>query len=173
MKTWKKIVLALAAVPLLVIAFSAAYLIRHSMSPAKPFTVNGPEARDHVLVATQGSAYKDAVVQGVTARLGARGAYVSVVDVGALGDVREAEWSAIVVIHTWEGGKPPPVVKAFVDRVSARDKLVVLTTSGDGDKHMDGVDAITSASALANAPSHADEIARRVEKLLTPSGPKT
>ena len=65
MKTWTKVVLAIAAVPVALLVFSTWYLVRYSMAPAKPFEVNRTDVREHVLIATQGSAFKDAVVQGV------------------------------------------------------------------------------------------------------------
>ena len=173
MKTWKKVVLAIAAVPLALLAFATWYLVHFSMDPAKPFEVNRPDVREHVLIATQGSAFKDAVVHGVVDRLENRPAYVKVIDVASLSDVREADWNAIVVLHTWEMSKPPAAVKAFVDRAQARDKLVVLATSGEGNQHIDGVDTITSASVMAKAPAQADQIVSRVEKVLATQFPQT
>ena len=173
MKTWKKVVLALAAVPVAFLLFATWYAVHYSMEPAKPFEVNRTDVREHVLIATQGSAFKDAVVRGVVDRLEKRPANVKVVDVASLSDVREADWNAIVVLHTWQMSKPPAPVKAFVDRAQARDKLVVLATSGEGDEHMDGVDTITSASAMARAPAQADQIMSRVEKILAAQSPQT
>lgn len=173
MKTWKKVALAIAALPVAFLAFATWYLVHFSMDPAKPFEVNRPNAREHVLIATQGSKFKDAVVDGVVDRLGSRPAYVKVIDVASLRDVREADWNAIVVLHTWEMSKPPAAVKAFVDRAQARDKLVVLATSGEGHQHIDGIDTITSASVMAEAPAQAEQIASRVDKVLATQVPQT
>jgi hypothetical protein len=172
MKTWKKVVLALAAVPVALFAFATWYLVHFSMATAKPFEVNRPEVREHVLIATQGSAFKDAVVKRVADRLEKRPAYVKVIDVSSLRDVREADWNAIVILHTWEMGKPPAAVKTFVDRAQ-RDKLVVLATSGESHQHLEGVDTITSASLTAAAPAQAEEILSRVEKVLAVQSPQT
>lgn len=173
MKTWKKVVLALAAVPVALFLFATWYAVHFSMSPAKPFEVNRTDLREHVLIATQGSAFKDAVVQGVVGRLEKRPAYVKVIDVASLGDVREADWNAIVVLHTWEMAKPPAAVRAFVDRAQARDRLVVFATSGEGKEHLGGVDTITSASVMDKAPAEADEIVGRIEKILAVQSPQT
>lgn len=173
MKTWKKVALAIAAVAVGLLAFSTWYLVHFSMDPAKPFEVNRPLAREHVLIATQGSAFKNAVVHDVADRLGNRPASVKVIDVASLGEVREADWNAIVVLHTWEMSKPPATVEAFVDRATSRDKLVVLATSGEGNQHIDGVDTITSASEMAKAPAQAEQIVSRVEKILAVQVPQT
>ena len=157
MKTWKTAALA------------GLFVACNSMHVAKSFEVNSPNEREHVLIATQGSAFKDAVVQGVVARLKTRPAYIEVIDVGQLSSVRESEWNAIVVLHTWEMSKPPESVRAFVDRDQAKDRLVVLATSGSGTHHIEGVDTITSASSNAVVPARVDEIVRRVDAILKTS----
>jgi len=173
MKTWKKVVLAIAAVPVAFLAFATWYLVHYSMAPAKPFEVNHTEAREHVLIATQGSAFKDAVVLGVVDRLEHRAAHVKVIDVASLSDVREADWNAVVVLHTWEMSEPPPAVRRFVERTQSRDKLVVLATSGEGTQHIAGIDTITSASEMSKAPALADQVVSRVEKVLAAQSPQT
>lgn len=173
MKTWKKVALASLLVPLAIIVLIAVYLGESSMGTAKPFEVNTPSAKEHVLVATQGSAFKDAVVQGVVDRLKARSDYVKVIDVAQLDTVRESDWNAIVILHTWQMSKPPESVRAFVDRAESRDKLVVLATSGDGKQHIAGVDTITSASSKKEVPERVDEIVQRVEKVLNVHPPQT
>jgi hypothetical protein len=119
-----------------------------------------------VLIATQASSYKNAVTAGLIARLEGRSASIQVIDVNGLGAVKPADWNAIVLIHTWEGGKPPAAVKAFVDRLPSRQKLVVLTTSGQGDFTMEGVDAVTSASKMVDVPANARDLGNRVDALL-------
>jgi hypothetical protein len=125
-----------------------------------------------VLVATQGSEFKDAVVGGVVEHLKARAVYVKVFDVSLLPAVNEDEWSAIVLIHTWEMRKPPAAVKTFVGSTRNSGKLVVLTTSGAGSFKMVGIDAISSASVVADAPSRAADIAVRVDDILGGSSEK-
>lgn len=173
MRTWKKVVLALAAVSVAFFAYVTWYRVHYSMDPAKTFEVNSPTAREHVLIATQGSAFKDAVVRGVVERLEKRPAYVKVIDVASLSDVREADWNAIVVLHTWEMSKPPRAVTAFIDRAQAKERLVVLATSGEGSQHIAGVDTVTSASAMEKAPAQAEQIVSRLEKVLASQTPQT
>lgn len=172
MKTWKKVLIAAALVPIALLAFATWYAVHYSMHEARPFEVNSPSAREHVLIATQGSAFKDAVVQGVVDRLETRPVYVKVIDVGQLPSVRESDWNAIVLLHTWQMSKPPDAVRAFVDRSESRDKLVVLATSGEGTEHIAGLDTITSASRKADVPARVDEIVHRVEKVLSRQTPQ-
>lgn len=169
--SWRKILLAIAMLFAATIAVAGWYWVFFSMSAARAFEVNDPHSTQRVLIATQGSEFKDAVVAGVVEHLKARAAYVKVIDVSGLSGVNEGEWNAIVLVHTWEMRKPPKDVRAFVDRSRSSGKLVVLTTSGAGIFKMDGVDAISSASVVADAPSRAAEIAEKVDAiLLRPEG---
>jgi len=164
---WQKVWLAIATLVLASIAFAGWYRIRYSMGVARAFEVNDPRAAQRVLIATQGSEFKDALVVELVAHLEAREAYVRVVDISALPGVEPGEWQAIVILHTWEIGKPPAEVKNFVARTRDSGKLVVLTTSGAGDFRLDGIDAISSASVMADVPARAAEIEARVDALLS------
>lgn len=165
-RRWRKIWLAVAALVAASIAFAGWYRIHYSMSAARPFEVNDPLSSPRVLIATQGSQFKDAVVAGLVDHLKTRAAYIKVIDVSALPGVDAGEWNAIVLIHTWEMRKPPKEVTAFVERASSSGKLVVLTTSGAGTFKMDGVDAISSASIVAIAPSRSADVAAKVDGIL-------
>lgn len=107
------------------------YLLRHEMAPAASREIGARGQSPAVIVATQGSEYKDALTQRLVDRL-RNSAYVRIMDVSGLPAVIEREWDAIVLIHTWEKWKPEPNALAFVERALDRHKLVVLTTSGSG-----------------------------------------
>src|SRR5512143_4031194 len=94
----KKILLGVAISIVALVACMSWYRIHYSMHPARTFEVNSPAAASKVLIATQGSEFKDSIVAGVIAHLQERGVYVKVVDVSALPAVREADWNAIVLI---------------------------------------------------------------------------
>jgi menaquinone-dependent protoporphyrinogen IX oxidase len=136
------------------------------MNPVEGFTVNDPSSEQHLLIATQGSAFKDAVVAGVVERLSERPIFIQVVDVTALPDADESDWDAIIVLHTIEYGKAPAPAQTFVDRVGQSGKVVVLSTSGAGDFKIEGIDAISSASRMTDVPGRVDKILSRIESLL-------
>jgi hypothetical protein len=165
-RRWRKLLLALAALIAASIAFASWYRNHYSMSTAPAFEVNSPQSSPRVLIATQGSKFKDAVVAGVVEQLKARAAYVKVIDISALPGVDDGEWSAVVILHTWEMGKPPNEVQAFVDRARGSGKLVVLSTSGAGDSRIEGLDAISSASVVADAASRAEDILVKLDAIL-------
>ncbi len=58
-------------------------------------------------------------------------------------------------------------MQSFIERTkSDMQKIVVLTTSGEGNYKMDDVDAITGESILANVPIFIDQITSKLNLLL-------
>jgi hypothetical protein len=171
MKTsfWKIVEHIFAAVGGMAVLFTAMfflYLQRHAMRPvpARELGARGPGPA--VLVAAQGSPYKDAVADPLLRHLREKQAFVRVEDISQLPGVNERDWDAIVLLHSWERWQPPPVVQQFVERLNDRRKLVVLTTSGSGESRMACVDAVTSASELSHAGADAEQLVQRVDQLL-------
>jgi hypothetical protein len=165
-RSWGKALLIAALILVALVASAAWYRAQYSMDVARGFEVNDPRSSPKVLIATQGSAFKDAVVAAVVADLQTRPAYVKVIDISMLPGLRAEEWDAIVVLHTWEMGRPPAEVQAFMERAADRLRIVVLTTSGGGDFKMDGVDAISSASRMADVSLRATDVTSRVDAIL-------
>jgi hypothetical protein len=150
----------------ILVVFGFWYRATYSMSVAASFEVSGPLAGPHVLIATQGSKFKNQVVEGVVADMTSRGIAVTVVDVSALDSTVEDVWDVILVIHTWEMRKPPTPVQDFVDRVQNKDRLVVLTTSGDGNFRLQGVDAISAASRDEDVAAKVRALVDRIDAIL-------
>ncbi len=174
MTPWKNTLVVVAVVIAALLAFTVGYWAHHSMRPARGFAVNTRDtAHSTVLIATQGSVFKDSIVGAVLAHLKPLAVYVKVVDVSALPQVHEADWDAIVVIHTWEMNKPQPDAQRFVSRVQDLRKVVVLSTSGKGTFKIDGVDAISSASKMIDVPKRVAEINARVDALLNQQSPRS
>lgn len=163
---WRKVLLGLATLFVAMLASASWYKLHYSMERARLFEEQGSPSAPRVLIATQGSAFKNAVTAGLVELLRKRSAHIRVVDVTTLPDIDESEWDAMVVIHTWEFGAPPQVVKAFVGRVKRADKLVVLTTSGAGTFGVEGIDVISSASTMVDVPSEVGQLFSRVDAVL-------
>ena len=165
-KRTRRVLVSVAAVAIALIGFLGWYRLHFAMGHAEEFSVNDPSSERRVLIATQGSAFKNAVVSGVVERLKQRPVFVRVIDVGALSDVKDSEWDAIVVLHTIEYGRAPPAAQAFVDRVADPRRVVVLSTSGAGDFKIEGIDAISSASRMTDVAARVDELVARIEAAL-------
>ena len=165
----RKLAMVLGLIVLSFFAVLTWYKLQYSMDIAKPFTVAVPQAKHKLLIATQGSAYKNAVVEGVIEAAEERQITVEVIDVSSLSTVNAEDWSAIVIIHTWENWQPQVDAAEFARRYPNTDKNVFLATSGQGDLNIQGVDAITSASVTADVPKHVADIVRRIDAVLVVS----
>ena len=162
----KKVIIGIAALALTTFAFLTWYKFHYSMDVAESFEVNTPELKHRVLIATQGSDFKDAIVDGIVVHLKQRHTYIKVLDVAALQQVNEDKWNAVVIIHTWENLKPQADAKAYLERVKDLKKVIVLTTSGNGGHKIEGVNAITSASVMTDIPSRILDIKNRLDSIL-------
>jgi hypothetical protein len=164
-----RVVIVIAAALLLLTSFTYRYFSQHAMKPSAAYERGLPSLPRHVLIATQGSAFKDQLVAGLVAQLEARHAYTKVIDVAQLSGIQERDWQAIVIVHTWEFGKPPKVVGDFASRLAQPGKVVDVTTSGSGREKLAGVDVISSASVVADTPALLMQIGAKIDFLLAKS----
>lgn len=162
----RKLLIVVLALVGAALVFMTWYRLHYSMDVARAFEVVGSPDGARILVATQGSAFKDAVTTGLLEHLRRRSASVKVIDVSGLQSVQPQDWDVIVMIHTWEMRKPPAAVQAFAERTQQKDKLVVLTTSGAGHFKLAGVDAISAASQMADVPARVEEMTMRIDTIL-------
>ncbi|WP_276370812.1 hypothetical protein [Chryseolinea sp. H1M3-3] len=168
MKRWIKIIAwVIGSVVVVFFLFALWYRQTYSMNVAAAFEVNNPSHPQHILIATQGSDFKDSVVHELIREFKSKQMYIKVIDITDLPSINEDTWTALIIIHTWEYSKPPREVKSFVDRTKDKKKLIVLTTSGDGNYKIEGIDAITSASKLSDVSINSAEIINRVNNLLS------
>jgi hypothetical protein len=154
---------------LVVIAFTSYwvwYLITFSMSIAKPFEVNSPNLPTKVLVATQGSDYKDQLTKTLESEYLGKEVYLNVIDASNLKTAKHQEWNAIVIIHTIEMWKPPKFVADFVNGLPNNNRLIVHATSGDGGYSMEGTDAITGASVTDSIPNVSNKLIQQINEVL-------
>ena len=167
MQVWKKILVSMAIFTVILFTFLIWYKLTYTMAVAESFSVTVENPKNQILIATQGSEYKDSVVEEVIKKFANKPANIEVIDVTAVGNYEASDWDAIVLIHTWEQWQPQPDAEKFIKANLERNNIVVLTTSGDGSMKMEHVDAITSASVLSQTRAHADMIVQRVNKILS------
>jgi hypothetical protein len=153
---------------ILIVALFAILLLINRQGVVEPYAIGDAEADAKVLIASQGSKFKNALVDSMTSRLTDESVYINVIDVTGLGEIREDDWDAIVVIHTTEKSEPPADVKLHLDRAQNLDKVIVVTTSGSGEwKSGDyDVEAITSASETDALPGLVNDIVAKVRQII-------
>lgn len=165
----KKITLSITVLGLLFILFAVWYKYQYSMDTAKSFEVNTSMLDRKLIIATQGSEFKNEITKNIVEFYKPDSIYIKVVDISSLLEIDPQNWNALVIMHTWENWKPPIDVKAFIDRTQAfHNKIVVLTTSGQGSFKMKGIDAITGESKLEKTASYTHLIIERLDPLLKP-----
>ena len=169
MRILMKLGLGLIAIAILLSGLLLWYRIHYSMERIDTREAGASQAAVRILIASQGSAFKQAVVEGLVDRLKARSVHIKIVDVSTLPSIDEREWHAIVILHTWENWRPQPDAAAFVARVADKGKLVVLSTSGSGREQL-GVDAISAASSMQDVAQKVAELQTRLDKILA-AGP--
>lgn len=163
----KKILIIFLSIVVLLMLFGAWYQYRYSMEEAVTYELNTQENTYKLLIATQGSEFKDKITNSVINNYKKDSLFIKVIDISALSRIEAQDYNAILLIHTWENWKPPAPVKAFIDRTSMfSDKIVVLTTSGEGSYKMDDIDAITGESKLENVIPYTNRIIERIDRLL-------
>ena len=122
-----------------------------------------------VLIATQQSAFKDAVVAGIVEELEKEPCYVKVVDLKKLTEESTTHYSALVIVTTCKIGRLNRHARKFFKHLPKKDegKIMLLTTIGQKyDSKMGQVDAITSASKIEKAGAVSGTIAGKIRVLL-------
>lgn len=92
------------------------YKFHYSMEVAESFEITAQNPAHQLLIPAQRSDFKNAVVEGVIEVLKARPISITVIDVSGLSSVNVDEWSAVVMLYTWESWKP----QADARRIAAK-----------------------------------------------------
>ena len=131
------------------------------------------DSNKKVLVATQNSKFKRAVVSEIYDELSQNAVYLKIIDVKGLKNQTAEKYSAVVIINRCMAGRPDPRVESFIDREPQKNKIIVLTTGMLDSWTPDApeVDAITSASVLDKSDQVARTIVKRVLAMINSTGP--
>jgi hypothetical protein len=120
------------------------------------------DCRRRLLIASERSEFKDAVVNSVVDAVRAEVCYLKLVDITNLRHESPNAYDAVVILSACKAWKPNPEADLFVERSSAREKIILVSTAL-GPKCREEppeVNAITAASRL----HHADDLVRTIEE---------
>jgi len=149
------------------VAFMTWYKVTFSMDIATEHEYKGEPGSKSILIATQGSEFKDGVVDLILKSF--KGHHIKIIDISDLYKVKEDDWDCILIIHVWEVWQPPKAIKFYTERWQHPEKHVVITTSGDGHYHQENVDAITTASIIADEDKIAEKAIEKMKHILNNS----
>ena len=124
--------------------------------------------QDRVLVATQNSDFKQAVIQAIRDRLENNSNYIKVIDVKKLPYESLEGYDAVIILNTCMAGRPDPRVESFIDDTTEKEKIVVLTTGrlDSWKPESPRVDAMSSASVMTQAATIGQLLAEKVLKII-------
>ncbi|KPK72752.1 hypothetical protein AMJ87_03825 [candidate division WOR_3 bacterium SM23_60] len=167
MRVLKIVLIIIGAIVVILVVLFGIFLLINRQGVVEPFAVGNPTLDKRVLIASQGSSFKNTVVESLTTYLETK-AYVKVIDVTSLAEVNDDEWDALVFIHTTEQWKLWPDVDEFLARAQNMNKVVLVTTSGSGDWKTDkyDVESITSASRMDEMPTLLPTLYTKLDGLL-------
>jgi hypothetical protein len=152
----------------IVMLVAAYFLMLGAQKAAKAFELNSPELKTRVIIATQGSSFKKALVAALVEELEEKAIFIKVIDLSALSEIVDAEWHTLVLVNTCQSRRLHPDAAAYLRRVTIPDKVILVTTSGSGRWQPEniGVDSISSASRKARLRPLVTEIVNRLNGLL-------
>lgn len=162
----RKPLIGLAIVLAILMISSIIYREIYSMEEAAPFEVNDPELTSKLLIVTQGSSFKDALVAQVIDSIKSSPIYIEVRDIAVLETTHPEDWQAILVIHTWQNLKAPELIEQFASDTQDYHHITFFATSTYGGNAIDDVDAISGASDMNLVEGYAGQIMKKLKSLL-------
>lgn len=167
MKILKRVLIVLGSLVILMVIMFGVYFLINRQGVAEPFEVGSADMSKKILIASQGSNFKDLMVDTLTARLEGEDVYISVIDISKLNEINQEDWDAQIIIHTTEAYKLPDPVKEYLQEIENPEEVMLLITSGSGEWKPEAceVDILTSASKVADIPGFANSIEDKVNSL--------
>ncbi len=167
MSRLRKILLTTFFIITILMLIATWYKLEFSMDLSEEYQLNSHDQTRSLIIATQGSDFKNSISTAVVDQYKQDSIFIKVMDISSLSEVEPQKPTAILVIHTWENWKPPIDIKEFIERSSNyMDKIVVLTTSGEGSYKMENIDAITGESEMANVDFYIKQIIEKLDPML-------
>lgn len=163
----RKVKITIVTILILFAAFWVWYEYTYSMDTVIPFEVNTPKLETKVLIASQGSRFKDSLVQGILRHYQKDTIYFKVIDVYTMFTVNIDKWDALIIINSWEYGSPPRNVKKFIKNHSDKlDKLIIVSTVGSSNIALKDVDVISGESIIEKTPIYTNIVVERLNEIL-------
>lgn len=163
-----KISIFISLLGLVLLVFALWYKHEYSMDIVETTQYNSPNLEPKILIATQGSAFKNRITKNLIEHYQNDSIFIKVMDVSLLSKVNPSEYKVLIIIHTWENWKAPTEVQTFIENsVNFKDKIIVMTTSGQGSFKIKDIDAITGESILENTTLYTNKIIAKTNLLLS------
>ncbi len=156
-------ILFLCIIVLMLMGFST-YAYKHYPRKIDSFAINSPELNNRILIASQGSSFKNALVSDIIKKLKSDSTYIKIIDVSHLNEIEESQWQSIIIINTCIADKLNSTVIQFMNQLKNVNPVVLFATAGDGRWKPSNisVDAISSASRMNKIETISEEILNQI-----------
>ncbi|MCG8568784.1 MAG: hypothetical protein MJB14_01470 [Spirochaetes bacterium] len=140
------------------------YKVTFSQKEVADFEVGSEKTSTQILIATQGSEFKDNVLQIITSHQSMENKYIKIVDVSRLDTCKNQDWSKIIIISSIESSKIHEEAGEFINNYPDKNKITLLATSGSGkwSGEVLPVDTITTASKKNLTEEFAQQLIARI-----------
>jgi hypothetical protein len=129
-------------------------------------TATSQQSSVRILIILQKTTFKAELARILTEHYSSASLFTEVADFNMLPVVKPQDWTAVIILQSWEDWQPQPEITNLIKRAEPKDKILVVTTSDTGQEKLEGIDAISSASTVDNARQTADKVIARIENLL-------
>jgi hypothetical protein len=153
-KIFKKIFISITIVifslVFLMFVLLTGFKIIFSQKKIESFEVNSSTLKRHILIASQGSKFKDQLVKNLIEELNKENVYIKVIDVSLLDNIKSSEWESIIIINAVESSKYNKNVNQFIQNNFSNNNIILIATSGSGKFKIQDyyIDAISTASKI-------------------------
>jgi hypothetical protein len=134
-------------------------------------TIGTVDSKNRLLIATQKSEFKEAIVSKVVKSFEGNNIFIEVIDLADLSNKLIEDYKAIVILNDYKFFQINRNTKKFLKNINdyERRKIVLLTTAGSPKLMIKSseVDAISSASIIANTDTISDAIIQKVNIILS------
>lgn len=134
-------------------------------------TIGAIDSKNRLLIATQKSEFKEAIVSKVVKSFEENNIFIEVIDLANLSNKLTEDYKAIIILNDYKFFQINRHAKKFFKNVNDYDrrKIVLLTTAGSPQLMIksSGFDAISSASITANTDTISDAIIQKVNIILS------
>lgn len=164
MKKPLKISLILVGIAVVIFAgVMLSYRFLKSMDVTESAEVNKSATGNHVLLATQGSKFKDSVMDQVKKDMEGKNVHISIIDTTKLDKVKADDYDKIVLFTTVQSDDIPENVTTFMnDNKDKSIHIAVTADSGRWDDKPKDVDAISEASKAENKQDFVDDLTKAI-----------
>lgn len=148
----------------------AVVLVSQGCAPkmVKTVELGNTQSAIRVLIASEFSDFKKAVVEQVVAGYDSNSLYFKITDLQNLAVETATDYAAVIIINSCVAWQLNPQVNAFFKKTEMPANIILLTTAGDQDWQagIEGVDAITAASLPTDIERTADKLKVKLGALI-------